>query len=480
MPYFIPQRLNENNHTPAGGVCTLEYINGYTCPDGYDLINNVCVLRSDPTETVKLDHSIGYDFEYYENGGELVGKYKYESAQESSCVFPVFCDQNVLIKNIGDISIENKTMAINNDESAIRFDFSYSNVSKSISVTNWANAEQDNVFYHGQFYLLPNHPLSIKKINFHYDIINNNKSYPSCDDVVGSFSPIPYDRYTLNPNSFVELYIGIAAIPFFDKPSNFNGTVTPTLENPVSGTQDILNWNQLSDSCFRWYRIYDKADLNYQDPNELVSSIGEKLSLLRPSQYVINFKTVINKEKLETFIKANFNDVNLDLSLLFYPISTYLYPADMITSVEYPVTNSVNPHIDYVIFKLPNNYKTEGNMQFKIDFLKSSYGDIIFTSSSYGFNTDASDSETISPNSLVTKQNYEQYHWFVSTNKVQWRNIQNNIPLFKNEFIESAGPDSEFDIYVKYQLSEAAKAVVLQQQTVLFKISQLDGTLTEL
>lgn len=475
MPYFIPQVLNENSRTPAGGVCTLEYINGYTCPESHDLVNNVCVLKSDTTQKLKLPHSIAYDFEYYENGGELVGKYKYETALDNSCSIPVFCDQNVLIKKIGDMPITNKTMAINADESVIKFDFNYNSESGELEFPNWSTSNPDNVFYHGQFYLLPNHPLSLKKINFHYDLIESNSAYPLCTNAKSVLSDIPYDRYTINPLSFIELYIGIAMIPASERANGFSGIITPTLEDVVYGTEGIINWNQLSDDCFRWFQIYDKADLNDQ-----LGEIGQRLSQYRPSQYIINFKTVIKKEVLSQFIKNNFNDIDMNLSLLFYPISTYLYPCDIITSVEYPVSNSINKHINHIIFKLPNNYKTDGNIQFKIDFLSSSYGDIIFTSSSYDFNTRSEDALELYEDSIMTRQNYEQYCWYVSDDKRIWRNISNDIPLFKNEFSDISGADADNNIYIKYQLSDEAKQIVLQKQTVLFRISQLDGTLTEI
>ena len=501
MPYRIPSKISESGSTINNGVCSLAYTTGFICPEGYDQINNMCYLRSDRSVSQKPREAVGYEFEYYENGGELVGKYSFKGASRDACVVSHYYQGED--KEIGDdINTYYSTEIF-----AYRIDHLGLTGLQSTFLNNQHDAclyntyrilyqpgEEDppepdiiNTFNHGQFFLLPNHPNAIKKLNINYDIVvdtDANFDYSSGPGFSGmnegpeyNYSAgtiqlsVPKTEAVLEIEPFIKTYIGIAKVSNFDIPSNFeSNSLSPSLGNEIKGTDSLKEWEQVVGSCFSWYEIKDKDDLNYI----YEGSLGEALNSRDPGQYIVDFKTEVNVTKMKQFIIGNGTPVEsiVRMSVLHYPITTYLYPVDMITKLIYPITAYVNNNVDYVEFVAPRNYKTDGNLHFKIEFLERTNShldpyDIIWSSSSYDFTTHGEN--------LV----FEVNSWFYSETGASWLVIPSDIPDFKNQFRIDAGAESENCIAVRYYLSDALKLILRNKTNVLFRITSLDGTLTE-
>jgi len=138
-----------------------------------------------------------------------------------------------------------------------------------------------------------------------------------------------------------------------------------------------------------------------------------------------------------------------------------MYPADTISRTISPKINAINNSVDEIIFNASNNYKTDGNVHYMIEFLTAkNSGDILFRTSSYGAHDYS-----------------EGFQWYESADLDSWTPISTGMPSFMNSFDENNGSDSEQTKYIKYILSDDAKTLLEDAANILFRIKQIDGTL---
>ena len=435
MPFNIPQdQLNNSSYTG--------------CPPGYILVDGACVHPL-TEEIFEVAEAAEYDFEYYENAGELVGKYSL-GVIGNPITPSVYFAQNLKIIKFKDIGISNAAMNLSPDDALLAMDFthSYNSGAPTTEITQDFLSTDDtfkNTFKFGEFFLLPNNPTAIKRINLNYQVIHDNGSI----DI-----PLPIE----GADAIVKWYFGYVRIPSGDRPDNMLvDTPTPTIAYPIQGTDYRLTWQTLRDTCFRYIRVYDQSNLN--------ASFSE---VPRNGQYLIQLKCVVDEDKLQEFMNANtdsseYVDEERDYKILFYPPSFYSYPADSISDIDTPSLNALNQFIDEVIFEAPKNYKTDGNIHYSIDFLTAKNStDILFQTSSY-----------------EGHEHFEGFQWYISTDKENWTSTTPRLPSFNNLFDEVSGTDSEKTVYIKYELSDVVRELLRDRADILFKIKQLDGTLVK-
>lgn len=496
MPYHIPPYVNQYGEPLGGGSCTLEYVTGFICPEDTTQINGQCILVSDPSVITKAREAVGYEFEYYENGGELIGKYIYKDASREGCSVSYYFDgtweypgQNgqygcaVYCHKVQHLGLVDplKTNINQNTDSILYIPIRFFSDEENETLENPVLY----TFYHGQTFLLPNHPNAIKSINISYDTIIDTVgdwnfdagagfSYqgegPVFNAIAGEIIPSgDFEAY----GAFMQTYIGIARLQDFDIPYNFKAqNIAPEINKEVYGTSTLKAWQQIPPSCFSWYPINNKDDLNRLS----LGSLGSQLSSREAGQYVIDFKTVLNLTRIKESLKEMGNipvTSVYSFGIVHYPISVYLYPIDMVSEVTYPRSSYVNNNMDYIEFIAPKNYKTNGNIHFKIDFVEliDDYIDpyaIIASSSSYNFETYNGDTVT-----------YDPYTWFYSIDGKNWLSMTRNRPSFDNIHSIYNGGESEDTVLIKYYLPDSIKRILRYKTNISFRISSLDGTLAQ-
>jgi hypothetical protein len=453
----------------AGGSigCTSAEIANYQCEAGYVLWQNACVNPLDTDDYKKIPHSVGYDFEYYEHAGELIGKYNLIPVSIGGCTVPIYFGQNVKVEKIERMNLK-PSININTDESALIMNLNHydAGVGSIMDIPALTDDSTDNVdsFYFGEFFCLQNTISAIKKINLAYDLVDGKGDpYSSLwDNLRPDFVELPGND-SIDPNAFVEWSFGFARVPQAGrlkafKPNIDSGVgVTPTVKDPVLGT-GWGNWKAMRDTCFAWLRVHDKFNLN-----EYLASTP-----IHSDQHVVQVRVRVNQEKLSAFLALAVDssayaepEKEKEYRLVFYPPSFYSFPSDAVDNLVSPNLNSVNTHLDDIIFPVPNNYKTDGNIQYVIEFLTAkNRGDVIFSTSSLGDHA-----------------SYEKLQWTQSGDKINWRSISDELPSFNNEFEEENGSASESTLFIKYELSTKARAKLLERSDIIFKIKQIDGTL---
>jgi hypothetical protein len=235
-----------------------------------------------------------------------------------------------------------------------------------------------------------------------------------------------------------------------------NEPITPEIPNRTSGTGG-LKWKTLRNTCFSWVRVYDKMGMLEYFLDDIPAD----------GQYVVQIKCVIRKDRLLSFLN-NSVDSGLylggeqDYRIVIYPPSFYLYPADTVSKTIVPKINAINDIVEEIVFETTNNYKTDGNIHYMIEFLTAkNSGDILFRTSTYD-----------------EHDYHEGFQWFESPDQLEWNPISSGLPEFKNSYSESNGSDSEQTRYIKYVLSEDARSSLDGLPNILFRIKQLDGTQT--
>jgi hypothetical protein len=430
------------------------------CPPGYVLVGDACI--NPVTGSIyELAESSAYEFEYYQNSGELIGRFKPFAIGDPS-VAPIYFGQNAKVQKIKHFNIPELRQNISPDDSVLYFDVEHKDNSGSptaIIIENFISGKEGfrNSFSFGEFYGLSNSLRSIKRMNLNFDLVQGNRIFGNWLHSTGLDSSLPSAEEG-SLNSFVKWYFGYSKIPNNQRPLNMRQdeeALIPTIQSPVTATEK-LQWETVESTCYNWIRVYDKSNIQ-----ELLQSVN-----LKYGQYICQVKVEIDEAKLQDFILRNVDsslyvEGQIDFNLILYPPSFYMYPADSITRIESPAQNSVNDFFREMTFRASDNYKTDGNIHYTIEFLTARNSeDILFETSTF--------SESSS---------FEEFHWFSSSNKEEWTPITASRPTFDNAYEASNGADSEGATYIKYELSDAAKLILQDRSDILFKITQLDGTL---
>jgi hypothetical protein len=434
------------------------------------------LFPSDETPTANKRHpySVGYDVQYREHAGELICEYQFIPTCEGTNVTPSYFGQNLQVTKVSDLGLVNPTIRTNDWEGILTWTYTYDNVCTGFVVPDGADltpvsgtlsvpivredediswpTNYDSSFSLGEFYLLTDSPSSITRINLPTDIVaewgesikyrENAGNLDSSPSLIGAFLP---QLTTDQLNTVVEWQLGFSEVPTVD------------MRTPI-------RWESIDDSCFTWIDVCDKFNVKeYFDTNNITVDSG---------QYIIQLRASINKDALLASMDSIFLDytninpsiqrgdpVSTNFRLLIYPPSMYVYPSDTVTKIVSPASNSVNTVLDDIIFRVPINYKTDGNRQYEIEFIASN-GTQIFTTSSF-----------------VDSSYYEQGQWDWSQNNIAWHPISADRPEFANQYSFEDGSDAESAGYIRYRLSDLAIINLADQSPVRFRIKQMDGTL---
>lgn len=441
MPYFnIPG--DDQNLTFTG------------CPPGYILVDDACVNPL-TDEIIFAQDGSGYEFEYYPNAGELIGKYILFSSVETGPIGTPYFDQNVNIVNIGTLGIENPAQTVNDGEYVFSINITHTHVpgddglveiNQSIISTN---PDFRTTFLAGEFHLLPRTMQSINRVNLQYEILQDGNQ--EFEDLL-----IPYNLPTLKEGEstpLIKWYLGYTALLDSDRPEAFKDIVTPKIKSPIYGTDNLI-WKSLNDICTNWIPVFDG------------SHVGEDFREHDDSHYLCQFRCQIQEEALREFINSTFDSSGYlggekTYQLIIYPPSIYLHPTDNVDNFINPKVNTINSSIKEFIFEAANNYKIDGNIHYEIEFLTSkNSSDILFRSSSYAGSSD-----------------YEELLWQESSDGITWTDIQPDLPTFNNLYEFNNGSDSENTILIKYILSNEGIQALSGRSDIVFRIKQIDGTL---
>lgn len=446
MPITIPEDLlNSSSFTG--------------CPPGYILVGNACVnpLTEHIYEVVEASE---YDFEYYEHAGELVGKYNFNVYGDPVSPLTYFA-QNCKLSKLKTLNVSNPSMNIGEDEGILSMKIIHNDSSVVIDQEVYnSDPSYNSSFYMGEFHLLPGNIANIKRVNLAYDLINSTgETYSEWGNKKATAPISTPSSKEGDSNSFVKWYLGYVRIPNSDRPDDMlvdedGNQVTPTILNPIYGT-DRLDWLTLRETCYRYIQVYDQSNLL-----ELF-----KDNMPRNGHYLIQFKCLIDTEKLQEFINNSVDSSGYespqDFHIIFYPPSFYSFPIDAIDDIDTPKLNSVNSFMEEIVFQAPRNYKSDGNVQYMIEFLTAKNSeDILFRTSSYAGHDWS-----------------ESFQWHHSVDGEVWESLTSALPSFNNNFIEESGTDSEKTKYIKYELSQEAKELLGDRADILFRIKQIDGTL---
>ena len=453
MPFNIPNELISQDV--------------YTgCPPGYILVGDACVHPLSDY-IINVSEAAEYEFEYYEHGGELIGKYNMRLVGDPPAP-PAYFSQNASLTTGNKLPVENMAMNISPDDGFLFFNVTHNHNDGSPLVVIEqpvfsTDADYNNTALFGEFHLLPNNPASIKRVNLNYDILQGDNVYSSWTNKAGA-NPLPTVKQE-ETAPIIEWYMGYRRIPTLDRPDEMlidpstSEAVTPTIASPVLAT-DRLGWKTLRSSCYKWTRVYDELNL--------VDLFGDEIP--RSGHYLMQFKAIINKDRLAEFINTNVDSSEYeaetesqirDYKVLLYPPSLYMYPADAVDNIDSPNLNAINDFLDDIVFEAPRNYKTDGNIHYQIEFLTAKNStDILFQTSSYsGHDWN------------------EGFQWYTSIDGETWNSFTPSLPTFDNTFNEVNGSDSERVKYIKYELSDEANELLRNRADILFRIKQLDGTL---
>lgn len=459
------------------------------CPPGYSRVGDACVNPL-TEEVFRLLYSSGYEFEYYENAGELVGRYNLiandipERDQflltdsESVGLAGTYFDQNINITRFDHFPIDTTNQAINKNQSVLFLEVkhTYQGVGHNPLVeiqhpflsnqTITDNPDFLNSFYIGEFHLITNTMKSVKRFNCNYQILQDLQQQSDWSYVVtGSGAPIIPSLFESDKNlSFVEFYMGWTKVPLSDRPPGLDRVGYPSIKKPILGT-DWLEWKTLNTVCSSFLRVYDNSvPHTYFETNDT-----------KDGHYILQTQVRLDQTKLTTFFNSKFDSSQYPLDttsstkfmvyqILIYPPSYYFYPAKNPVKYITPIPNFVNRDFRELTFLAPKNYKSDGNIHYKVEFFQSKNDTSpLFASSSYSGDTD-----------------YEQLQWYSSVNTLNnFVPLSSNLPVWNNLFDMNNGSDAENTVYIKYILSPLCLVALKDKSDIIFRIKQLDGTLIE-
>lgn len=431
------------------------------CPPGYDHIGDACVhpLTDD---IIYIRESSGYEFQYYTNAGELIGKYYLLTSFEEDFISTPYFGQNVHIIKLKHLQIENSKQVINKEEPVFLIRFLHK---KEIDEDPTVSIVQDisslnpffsTTFYAGEFHLLPKTLLGLNRMNLNYELLQEYKEESEFVDTLQS-PIIPPLKEENEDSALIQWEFGYNKLPNRDRPNSFIeidsfNKPTPLIDDRLTGT-DKLEWQTIDPECFKYINVFDGSNpgLRFEE-------------IEKPSgHYLCQMKCSVNEENMLEFINSNFaieDGEEKEYNLVVYPPSIYMHPTDNIDYIITPRVNTVNDRLKEFIFEAPANYKPDGGHHYQIDFLTSkTTSDILFQTSS------SQDSEF-----------FEDFFWQESTDGEEWTAIPNEYPEFNNIYDEQSGSDSENIKQIKYIISENAAVVLAGRSDIVFRIKQFDGT----
>lgn len=418
---------------------------------------------------------VGYDVQFREHAGSLIAEYQFIPRIDSSK--SQYMGQNVSILKYGDLSMNRPSVVMNDFEGVLTWDFiadiGGSNPSPSYNTTKLSEGEQvlhqggtegssftvpiqsnmsrvsvtptDKTAYNfklGEFYLLQDNPVAIRRVNLAFDIIR--------DDGTGlPLGSVGADGLVSYPADIIKWRLGYGTVPEVDFRTD-------------------ISWSSLGDMCSSWVTISDKFDLS-----QFMKEQGQRFN---SGQYVIQIMCDIDPVALSSYLEEVATSgvprsTDCSYSIVIYPPSLYTYPSDMVTTLVEPYSSSVSRGFSEIIFKPAFNYKSGGNIQYVLEFLTgSNTEDILFTSAS----SLAMDPDNLTSANLM----HEPGSWFHSMdNGVSWTEMQSSVPGFDNTYQEADGSDAEQSVLIKYVMSEEARNKISGRAEVVFGIKQVDGTL---
>ncbi len=458
--------------------------------------------------------SSGYEFEYYENAGLLVGRYQLLSEN-----IPLGQDPDILnaaydgsidktdylsyashyfdqlpritrIKNfhleendnqyidkqiIGPTDTDNKQESVlfvklrhrANGTIEINRQFQTdSPVSTGSPDMMPADAEDVTTYYFGEFHHITNTLKSLVRTNLSYQILEVGGSpednvnfykthlqYPDFTRKTMGFVEPPKVTEGLT-GQFLEYYFQWTSVPPSNRPPTLDRSGYPSPQSPITAT-DYLEWKTIKETCSGSLRIY----------NGSVPHTYFETTDINDSHYICQTKLVVNQTALQAYFTANLTPPSTGFKeyvLILYPPSYYYYPAKNPSSYIEPIPNFLNRTLTSFTFEAPKNYKSDGDIGYQILFYSSKGTPALFSSSS---NEDYDD--------------YEVAYWdFSETTLGNAVSIPGStLPEFDNHFYATAGTPSLTTRLVRYRLSEAAKAALTGRTEILVRIRQLDGTM---
>ena len=218
------------------------------CPEGYELVGDVCIKRL--TETIEeVIEACYYDFKYFEIGGEMVGRYVFGSIGDTENTEINYFGQGVNTLPIGALTLSGSSFNIEDSTNVI---LSHANMSYnmgSYEITLDRNADGDEVleFSFGEFFTLTNSPNSIYRLHFSHLLTSD------------------YIEQDIDISSALTYKLGIKNVDLDFLPRNLftfnNNDITPTIKDPVSAT-DGLVFDSLTDSCYNWVTVADGSNFS--------------------------------------------------------------------------------------------------------------------------------------------------------------------------------------------------------------------------
>lgn len=478
MPFFNLQDVPNFSEQDTG------------CPPGYSRVGDVCV-NSLTEDIFKLIYSSGYEFEYYENAGELVGRYKLfdNDADIASEVFlnqnlsrvraaGSYFNQNVNITKVDSFGMANPAQNLTPQESILFVEVKHvynGPGDEEVEILHpflndafiEANPDFLNVFYFGEFHFITNTLKSVKRVNLAYDVLQDLVESEDWEYHKAGFTPFPKPVANQALNSFIDWYFGYARLPERDRPTlNLDRVDYPSIKTPINGT-DWVKWKTLSSVCGNYRQVFNGTELG-----DYFTDLDRD-----DGNFLCQFKATINLDRLKTAFTTRFdgntypvssetNKKEMTYQIIIYPPSMYLYPVKNPVEIVKPRLNSINDPIEEIVFKAPQNYKSDGNLHFGIKLFESKASDVIIHESSSYFGS----------------ENFEEFLWLYTNDTDvdgDYVDIPTAKPGFTNLYTNDGGVDSESATYIKYTLSEKAKLAIAGKTDIIFKITQLDGTLLE-
>ena len=435
----------------------------------------------------KNSEFVQFKFLHYENAGELVAKYRYEPyfifdkaggtwenipdsaihaeyEYKDPLDFPKFFNQGEfrvrpirLNTSVYEDFLNEKTEWLDGLTTTPSLRLKHNSVAGTTSLTDDKGSPLQGEFtvYFGEFFLLSNNYKGIKRFNLKTELLQGDLNERGFSRKRGIYS---YPDHTAKgmDDSFVKWYFGYSKIPESQRPDFLKvGRITPTVDNMIH-TESRRRWMAMRDNCMGWHRIFDKSNLGFD--------LHHRRD--RPTSTICTVKAVVDFEKLrayldDKFVHETYQGETENYDIILYPPAMYMYPVDSVVDVIEPVINSINTFTDKILFKAPNNFKTDGNIHYAIDFFTSEGDkDPFYSTSSY-----------------LGDPAFEYGRWLKSEDNMKtWQLVSADTPTFDNTFALESGTDAILTTHIKYIPSERLFDLIRDSPVVVFRIKQLDGT----
>lgn len=198
---------------------------------------------------------------------------------------------------------------------------------------------------------------------------------------------------------FYDLYFGYARV------QNFKPHFDPIQNYEAIGSQVLSNLDQ---SCFKWIKIVDGVFEDVEEEDK------------RSGAMIIDFKAVLNVDKMKQWIVDNFSDKlvdminkistrSIDFNFMFYPPSSTGLQLEDVPVITYPVGILKKKVIQTVEFDIKRSLVNNSQKVFEIYFIDNANLEVI-----YG------DNSLVSPSNytLITKEATFELQRFTPENGV--------------------------------------------------------------